>query len=396
MTTIPSPAPYAAPVDGARAGAKISASTGWMAVAGLASLGAGAIHAAAIGVHAEHRPAAVTFAIIAAFQLAWGALALVRSNRVVALIGIGIGVGSFAGWIWAKAWGIAFIPGLDVAEPVQTADGLAAGLAAASVLLIGLALWTGRRGATPSRPPMVAAALGLTALSVFGMIAAGTHVHSDGAGGHSHGTTVVANQEPQVVVPYDPTQPINFSGVPGVTPEQQAAAENIVSATLLLLPQWSDPEYALAHGFQSIGDGFLGTEHFINDTYIDDNKILDPTRPESLVWDTTTGERRLVAAMYMLRRDTPLEDAPNIGGSLMQWHIHNNLCYTPAGQVVGLTNSDGECGPGLVLPEPTPMIHVWLEPQECGPFAALEGIGGGQIAEGETVNCDHVHGSTTS
>ncbi|HEY5889024.1 MAG TPA: hypothetical protein VIT24_14900, partial [Acidimicrobiales bacterium] len=359
MTTIPSPAPYAAPLDGTRAGAHVSARTGWMAVAGLASLGAGAIHAAAIGVHAEHRPAAVTFAVIAAFQLAWGALALIRSNRIVALLGIGIGLGAVAGWIWAKAWGIAFIPGLDVAEPVQTADGLAAGLAAASVLLIGLALWTSRKDATPSRPPMIVAGLGLTALSVFGMIAAGTHVHSHGAGGHSHGTTIVASQEPQVVVPYDPTQPINFSGVPGVTPEQQAAAENIVSATLLLLPQWSDPEYALAHGFQSIGDGFLGTEHFINDSYIDDDKILDPTRPESLVWDTTTGERRLVAAMYMLRRGTPLEDAPNIGGSLMQWHIHNNLCYTPAGQVVGITNSDGECGPGLVLPEPTPMIHVW-------------------------------------
>ena len=42
------------------------------------------------------------------------------------------------------------------------------------------------------------------------------------------------------------------------------------------------------------------------------------------------------------------------------------------------------------------MVHVWLENQACGPFAALEGIGGGQIAEGETVNCDHAHGATTA
>ena len=110
------------------------------------------------------------------------------------------------------------------------------------------------------------------------------------------------------------------------------------------------------------------------------------------MWDTTSGERRLVAAMYMLDAGHALEDVPNFGGNLMQWHIHNNLCYTPAGQVVGLTNADGGCAPGLVLPEPTPMIHVWLEPQECGPFSALEGIGGGQIAEGETVLCDHAHG----
>jgi hypothetical protein len=38
------------------------------------------------------------------------------------------------------------------------------------------------------------------------------------------------------------------------------------------------------------------------------------------------------------------------------------------------------------------MIHVWIEPHKCGPFAALEGIGGGKILDGETVNCDHVHG----
>ena len=38
------------------------------------------------------------------------------------------------------------------------------------------------------------------------------------------------------------------------------------------------------------------------------------------------------------------------------------------------------------------MIHVWIDKgHQCGQFAALEGIGGGQIAPGETVACDHVH-----
>ena len=40
-----------------------------------------------------------------------------------------------------------------------------------------------------------------------------------------------------------------------------------------------------------------------------------------------------------------------------------------------------------------PMIHVWITPHRCGPFAALEGVGGGQIAEGEARLCDHAHGS---
>ena len=39
------------------------------------------------------------------------------------------------------------------------------------------------------------------------------------------------------------------------------------------------------------------------------------------------------------------------------------------------------------------MIHVWITPHECGPFAALDGIGGGQVPDGETILCDDAHGA---
>jgi hypothetical protein len=369
--------------------------TGWMAVAGLASLGAGAIHAAAIGVHAEHRAAAITFVVVAALQLGWGGLALVRSGKLVGFLGVLINLGAFAGWVVAKTAGLWFIPGLDEVEPVQTADGLAAGLALASVLLVGWTLWTARRDARPARPPMVLASVGLAGLTVLGMVAAGTHVHAHGAAGHTHGAADGHSHAATVPpVPYDPSRPIDLSGVPGVTPAQQAAAENLVAVTVVRLPQWSDPEVALAAGFHSIGDGFTGIEHFVNDEFRRDDVILDPDRPESLVYDTSSGGRRLVAAMYMLNDGQRLQDVPDIGGPLMQWHIHNNLCFTTAGTVAGITDGEGNCHAPLVGPELTPMIHVWIEPHPCGPFAALEGIGGGQIAEGETRLCDHAHGSS--
>jgi hypothetical protein len=38
------------------------------------------------------------------------------------------------------------------------------------------------------------------------------------------------------------------------------------------------------------------------------------------------------------------------------------------------------------------MIHVWITSNKCGPFAALEGIGGGTVPEGEEVLCDTAHG----
>jgi hypothetical protein len=37
------------------------------------------------------------------------------------------------------------------------------------------------------------------------------------------------------------------------------------------------------------------------------------------------------------------------------------------------------------------MIHVWIVGNECGPFASLEGVGAGQLNEGEERLCDHVN-----
>ena len=232
-----------------------------------------------------------------------------------------------------------------------------------------------------------------------------------GAGGHSHesesdDTATAADEsedhphetEASVVSPkpYDPTQPIDLGGVEGVTPEQQAEAENLIAITLLRLPQYTDPAAAVAAGYTSLGDAFTGHEHFMNSAYYDDGRILDPDYPESLVYipdAAAPGGKRLAAAMFMLESDATLDDVPPMGGKLMQWHIHNNLCFTTSGQVRGLTNAQGGCTPPLVTGIQAPMIHVWIEPHECGPFAALEGVGGGQIPEGETRFCDHAHGA---
>ncbi len=210
---------------------------------------------------------------------------------------------------------------------------------------------------------------------------------------HDHGDAAV----PAVAVPYTATLPVDLSGTPGVSAEQQAFAENLVTDTLERLPQWSDPAVAEAAGFRSIGDGATGHEHFIQWDWIDDDVFLDPDHPESLVYEPQPdGSRRLVSAMYMLPQSYTLDDVPDWGGALMQWHIHDNLCFTAdpdAPRVGGVTNADGSCTAPLVKFGEVPMIHVWITPNRCGPFAALEGIGAGQIAAGESRLCDTAHGS---
>jgi hypothetical protein len=256
-----------------------------------------------------------------------------------------------------------------------------------------------------------ATAVVVAVVTGFAMVSAGCHSHA--AGDHAHGDTAAADGHAHdattggsggsgghtdTVVPpkeYDPKKPIDLGGVPGVTPAQQARAENLIAITLLRLPQWSDPAYAESKGFRSIGDGFTGTEHFVNTAYFSDEHILNPDYPESLVYDTSSGKRVLASAMFMMSTGDTWDDIPDIGGKLTQWHIPNNLCFTTEGRVAGLTNGEGGCDAPLVKGPETPMIHVWIKKHPCGPFAALEGVGAGQVKPGETAACDHAHGATS-
>jgi hypothetical protein len=311
------------------------------------------------------------------------------------LVGAVINAVALGGWVLAKTAGIAFISGLDVVEPVQLADGLAAALAAAAVLTsLPMILSIGRVQLERLTRVRTAGALAVGLLALPGMVAAGnhTHAHSETAAAHDHGAATVTVVPPH---PYDPTKPIDLSGVDGVTPEQQARAENLIAITLARLPQFTDPAAAEAAGFRSIGDGLTGFEHYLSRANMNDDKVLDPDFPESVVYRVINGQRTLQAAMFMLNPGDTLETVPDVGGKLMQWHIHNNLCFTPdpaAPRVAGLTGPDGSCAPPLVQGVQTPMVHVWIVPQRCGPFAALEGIGGGQVKAGEVALCDHVHG----
>ena len=139
--------------------------------------------------------------------------------------------------------------------------------------------------------------------------------------GHVHDPAATATP-----VPYDPTKPIDLSGTPGVTPEQQAAAENLVAITVVRLPQWADYRDAEAAGFHSIGDGLTGFEHFINWDWINDGVTLDPDHPESLVYQPQPdGSKKLVSAMYMLPDTVSLTEVPELGGALTQSELARRL-----------------------------------------------------------------------
>jgi hypothetical protein len=167
--------------------------------------------------------------------------------------------------------------------------------------------------------------------------------------------------------------------------------------TTSALPRFAEPDVALAAGYRSVGDSDTGVEHFINWSLINDGRNLDAQYPESLVYKVGRGRgRSLEAAMYVLEPPATLDTVPPLGGLLVQYHVHNDLCW--AGEDGAFT-----VFPAAPLPAPCPagshrrllepMLHVWIVGNPCGPFAALQGISGGQVRPGDEVLCDHAHGT---
>jgi hypothetical protein len=184
---------------------------------------------------------------------------------------------------------------------------------------------------------------------------------------------------------------VKLRSEPGVTPAELLRAEHLIDMTIVDLKRFETPAEAYAAGYRSIGDALTGDEHYVNWSYSNDGHILDPMRPESVVYEVRNGKQTAVAAMYAMPFGSTFASVPDVGGALTQWHVHRNLCLTTDPQrrvVAGVTSLDGKCPPGTSKAGDTPMLHVWTIPNPCGPFAALEGIGAGQVPAGQTRNCD--------
>jgi hypothetical protein len=70
-----------------------------------------------------------------------------------------------------------------------------------------------------------------------------------------------------------------------------------------------------------------------------------------------------------------MADVPEIAGELTRWHDHRNLCWI-GNRLAGVLGPDGQCPPGSTLIITPPMLHVWMVPHPCGPFAGIEGSHG--------------------
>ena len=162
-------------------------------------------------------------------------------------------------------------------------------------------------------------------------------------------------------------------------PQEPSAARRLVRATRRQADRWSTVAAAQDDGYRSIGDAITGHEHYVHWKWAGDNAVLRPRRPESLVYRVDGPDRTLVSVLYILPTGATMADVPDLGDDRAQWHRHTNLCWEGR-RVAGLF-SDGRCIPGGQRRVTAPMLHVWLTPQPCGPFAGL-GLHGGHCRSG--------------
>ena len=85
--------------------------------------------------------------------------------------------------------------------------------------------------------------------------------------------------------------------------------------------RYRDVNAAVAAGYRPLGFEPNGVHHYINQAYLDDGRMLDPDRPESLLYGRMRdGSLFPIGAMYMA--GCPTERGPRVGGCLTPWHRH--------------------------------------------------------------------------
>lgn len=162
------------------------------------------------------------------------------------------------------------------------------------------------------------------------------------------------------------------------TAEQRQAADDLVDRSFESAERngWFDEANGRADGYAPMYDSLT---HYANEEYVLDGAMLDPERPEFLMYYSTPMGTKLVG--YMFLANEPLAQGPQTGGPLTAWHHHvfsREFCFLQGLIIVGEPRN-GECERGVALRRSPEMIHVWLIDHPVGRFASQMSIDRGAL-----------------
>jgi hypothetical protein len=232
------------------------------------------------------------------------------------------------------------------------------------------------------RPQSARARLGVAvaAVAVF-LVAAATGVWAAGAGGHPdqeaaaaqvNGDTAAASTGGGAEAPgtAEHTHGPNLPSVAAASDDERARAEALWKASVAGAERWRDPAAAAGFRFKDRNQAETARPvrflHVPNPAFRADGRVLDPSRPETLVYRTGPGGRlTLVGVMYTAPRGTR---GPTVGGPITRWHTHESCRDPDTGAKVGRP-VDGACPQGQVDRRSGEMLHVWFTDDLTTAFA---------------------------
>jgi hypothetical protein len=251
------------------------------------------------------------------------------------------------------------------------------GIVAMAVGMVG-AIWTRLGLSTDARRSRRARGLLLVAMAyitTLSVVALNRSAVAESAAAHEHGGGHVhplVHEESGPLV-HDESSPSRHAGhAAGAcqpTSVQLGAAARLIADTRWGLGRFVDLRAALGAGYVASQPGRRAIKHYFNPGYVTDGRVLNPARPEGLVYAFTARGPVVVAAVYLMNR--PGQPGRAVGGCLTGWHGHDNLCSSDPGRglITGKRRPDGSCPSGQIPWAAPRMLHTWVINIPGGPFA---------------------------
>jgi hypothetical protein len=275
---------------------------------------------------------------------------LIVATLVAYLVVMGTGgeepdqVGIATALVELAALGLCLVPVREPGRPRRFRRLVAGTATVTATLAVGTAIWVGSFLAHAATDTDVAAA------------PEGTVVGHTGE--HSHEHDHAARAQAGVIM-----RPL-LSDHP--TAAQQQAAERLAEATRVASARYATLDAALRAGY-TLPKPATGTDvHLENKAFGRDGRVLDPQRPEMLVFDIDNGRATLLGVVFVMEQAG--RPGPDPGGPITRWHAHN-ICLTALPPGFGIVSPFGSC-PALSISVTSPeMMHVWIVDNPAGPFA---------------------------
>lgn len=353
--------------------------------AALLTAGAAAIHLGVAGSHfAEWWASGLFFLIAAAGQGVWAVAAWTRPPaRRMLNTGAAMNTSLIAVWLLSRTAGLPIGPGGGIPEAVGAADLITVAMEGLATLAIAAQLWAPSAGARivgsgARRASLLGAAVAAAVLVASGVALAEPEPGHAATTSHEHGqldgaatgeTPGDLSSHPEIAGTRHGHP--NLPDTSAATPEQTAGAEELLAHTIASTAAYRDLAAARAAGYdvkrawdrrtallakrgRTPKAGRAQLVHVPNRAYRTDGRILDPARPETLVYARTAeGEFVLVGVMFTAEhREPPASYQPYV-----RWHTHT---FCRGGDVGKLRPVDGVCADGTVLAESGAMTHLWF------------------------------------